>query len=149
MVFSSMVVNISLTVFLIIGLLIFMVSNRGVDGKTSQYFICHSGPLRRLHAAKLCTRQHAVRSGKADEGSRLGQTAGASNREGSAIQQRAPRRTGGGRKPRQDAKLDFTGHQQHFCRNPAFALLCAPALPRPVRGGHGKRKSRGVPAAGG
>lgn len=36
MVFSSMVVNISLTVFLIIGLLIFMVSNRGVDGKTSQ-----------------------------------------------------------------------------------------------------------------
>ena len=39
--FSSIVVNISLTVFLIIGLMIFILSNREVDGKTNQYFITY------------------------------------------------------------------------------------------------------------
>jgi two-component system, LytTR family, sensor kinase len=40
---SSIVVNISLTVFLIIGLLIFIISNRQVDGKTNHYFIAYIG----------------------------------------------------------------------------------------------------------
>lgn len=39
--FSSIVVNISLSVFLIIGLMIFILSNREVDGKTNQYFIAY------------------------------------------------------------------------------------------------------------
>lgn len=40
---SSIVVNISLTVFLIIGLLMFIISNRQVDGKTNLYFIAYIG----------------------------------------------------------------------------------------------------------
>lgn len=38
---NSIVVNISLTVFLIIGLMIFILSNREVDGKTNKYFILY------------------------------------------------------------------------------------------------------------
>lgn len=41
--FSSIVVNISLTIFLIIGVVIFIASNRRVDGKTNQYFIAYIG----------------------------------------------------------------------------------------------------------
>ena len=40
---SSIVVNISLTVFLIIGMMIFIISNRQVDGKTNRYFIAYIG----------------------------------------------------------------------------------------------------------
>ena len=40
--FSTVVVNVSLTVFLIIGLVIFIVSNRRVDGKTNKYFIAYT-----------------------------------------------------------------------------------------------------------
>jgi two-component system LytT family sensor kinase len=38
---SSIIVNSSLTVFLIIGMIIFILSNREVDGKTNKYFIAY------------------------------------------------------------------------------------------------------------
>lgn len=39
--FSSVVVNVSLSIFMIIGMMIFIVSNREVDGNTNKYFIIY------------------------------------------------------------------------------------------------------------